>query len=143
MIRRPPRSTRTDTLFPYTTLFRSLHRTLGDRIHPEPRYGDAVPAGRLPGRGRRVAGACRRHHHRTRVRACSSRKPEYEENGPGTRILHIAVFMELSGRDRSAQCAEPHIPAVLAADPASGVAGGLPLEEGIGGLVPELSHVIE
>src|SRR3546814_2879413 len=28
MIRRPPRSTRTDTLFPYTTLFRSLPRTL-------------------------------------------------------------------------------------------------------------------
>src|SRR3546814_9445353 len=28
MIRRPPRSTRTDTLFPYTTLFRSSH--LGD-----------------------------------------------------------------------------------------------------------------
>src|SRR3546814_10629869 len=30
MIRRPPRSTRTDTLFPYTTLFRSLRR---DREH--------------------------------------------------------------------------------------------------------------
>src|SRR3546814_8672376 len=29
MIRRPPRSTRTDTLFPYTTLFRS---TIGARI---------------------------------------------------------------------------------------------------------------
>src|SRR3546814_5382603 len=28
MIRRPPRSTRTDTLFPYTTLFRSLRRAL-------------------------------------------------------------------------------------------------------------------
>src|SRR3546814_19920585 len=28
MIRRPPRSTRTDTLFPYTTLFRSV---VGDR----------------------------------------------------------------------------------------------------------------
>src|SRR3546814_6448976 len=27
MIRRPPRSTRTDTLFPYTTLFRSLFAT--------------------------------------------------------------------------------------------------------------------
>src|SRR3546814_3991012 len=27
MIRRPPRSTRTDTLFPYTTLFRSLGLT--------------------------------------------------------------------------------------------------------------------
>src|SRR3546814_2327223 len=26
MLRRPPRSTRTDTLFPYTTLFRSLER---------------------------------------------------------------------------------------------------------------------
>src|SRR3546814_4477122 len=26
MIRRPPRSTRTDTLFPYTTLFRSASR---------------------------------------------------------------------------------------------------------------------
>src|SRR3546814_2227075 len=26
MIRRPPRSTRTDTLFPYTTLFRSLEQ---------------------------------------------------------------------------------------------------------------------
>src|SRR3546814_12176436 len=29
MIRRPPRSTRTDTLFPYTTLFRSVERRLG------------------------------------------------------------------------------------------------------------------
>src|SRR3546814_14996490 len=30
MIRRPPRSTRTDTLFPYTTLFRSLEDRLQD-----------------------------------------------------------------------------------------------------------------
>src|SRR3546814_17334739 len=30
MIRRPPRSTRTDTLFPYTTLFRSLQHV--DRL---------------------------------------------------------------------------------------------------------------
>src|SRR3546814_4745916 len=29
MIRRPPRSTRTDTLFPYTTLFRSLAKKYG------------------------------------------------------------------------------------------------------------------
>src|SRR3546814_9073487 len=35
MIRRPPRSTRTDTLFPYTTLFRSitLGRDAGNVIH--------------------------------------------------------------------------------------------------------------
>src|SRR3546814_2976324 len=31
MIRRPPRSTRTDTLFPYTTLFRSLLAPKGAR----------------------------------------------------------------------------------------------------------------
>src|SRR3546814_15387336 len=30
MIRRPPRSTRTDTLFPYTTLFRSLRLVVDD-----------------------------------------------------------------------------------------------------------------
>src|SRR3546814_15896773 len=30
MIRRPPRSTRTDTLFPYTTLFRSCPHGAGD-----------------------------------------------------------------------------------------------------------------
>src|SRR3546814_1382427 len=29
MIRRPPRSTRTDTLFPYTTLFRSAAEDIG------------------------------------------------------------------------------------------------------------------
>src|SRR3546814_1649209 len=47
MIRRPPRSTRTDTLFPYTTLFRSRqrlhhegcfdqrHELQEDRLHPQ------------------------------------------------------------------------------------------------------------
>src|SRR3546814_6148055 len=34
MIRRPPRSTRTDTLFPYTTLFRSLARLLTGIVRP-------------------------------------------------------------------------------------------------------------
>src|SRR3546814_7546678 len=32
MIRRPPRSTRTDTPFPYTTLFRSLFVSPGDSL---------------------------------------------------------------------------------------------------------------
>src|SRR3546814_18450178 len=36
MIRRPPRSTRTDTLLPYTTLFRSAHvRVLPQQRAPE------------------------------------------------------------------------------------------------------------
>src|SRR3546814_18945410 len=60
MIRRPPRATRTDTLFPYTTLFRSLDfpnrgaRTLGllaelDRVVAEA-GGRLYPAkdGRMP-----------------------------------------------------------------------------------------------
>src|SRR3546814_2197991 len=33
MIRRPPRSTRTDTLFPYTTLFRSLAEETRKRLN--------------------------------------------------------------------------------------------------------------
>src|SRR3546814_4871263 len=46
MIRRPPRSTRTDTLFPYTTLFRSLRVAQQDGL--DPRF-DAidVPPGQL------------------------------------------------------------------------------------------------
>src|SRR3546814_10603996 len=41
MIRRPPRSTRTDTLFPYTTLFRSRReRQRGKRRQPDHRLAD-------------------------------------------------------------------------------------------------------
>src|SRR3546814_14590739 len=38
MIRRPPRSTRTDTLFPYTTLFRSNKYVSARRIIYRSRY---------------------------------------------------------------------------------------------------------
>src|SRR3546814_3412381 len=34
MLRRPPRSTRTDTLFPYTTLFRSFREGAEHRSYP-------------------------------------------------------------------------------------------------------------
>src|SRR3546814_6038517 len=54
MIRRPPRSTRTDTLFPYTTLFRSAveprARRQSHRIFPVRPGGDAAL------RGARAAG---------------------------------------------------------------------------------------
>src|SRR3546814_20422679 len=45
MVRRPPRSTRTDTLFPYTTLFRSLG---GDALAARLAEPDAQP---VAGRG--------------------------------------------------------------------------------------------
>src|SRR3546814_11591696 len=48
MIRRPPRSTRTDTLFPYTTLFRSLAMLLP--LHDRLEAG-ADGQGRLAGTG--------------------------------------------------------------------------------------------
>src|SRR3546814_17049307 len=56
MIRRPPRSTRTDTLFPYTTLFRSIVLTLASLCRAStdrallgrflPRKGNKFPQGR-------------------------------------------------------------------------------------------------
>src|SRR3546814_10286420 len=67
MIRRPPRSTRTDTLFPYTTLFRSdrarqhapglEHPGTADRertatLWPAGRRAAAAGARHQPGRGR-------------------------------------------------------------------------------------------
>src|SRR3546814_5491278 len=45
MIRRPPRSTRTDTLFPYTTLFRSCRRP--DRRRPARHHQERLQGDRL------------------------------------------------------------------------------------------------
>src|SRR3546814_13212909 len=42
MIRRPPRSTRTDTLFPYTTLFRSISDDLPASQNFIVEYGSAL-----------------------------------------------------------------------------------------------------
>src|SRR3546814_11243628 len=65
MIRRPPRSTRTDTLFPYTTLFRSLSAyalpAAGGLRPPEPAarltgnraYENQFPAARTRDRDRK------------------------------------------------------------------------------------------
>src|SRR3546814_4277550 len=45
MIRRPPRSKRTDTLFPYTTLFRSTDRGRGGRKALPPRHAGGMDRG--------------------------------------------------------------------------------------------------
>src|SRR3546814_1981080 len=54
MIRRPPRSTRTDTLFPYTTLFRSLRHSeqAGGPVRPL-RAGKSAGAGAIAKQDRR------------------------------------------------------------------------------------------
>src|SRR3546814_6393944 len=54
MIRRPPRSTRTDTLFPYTTLFRSHHGIDRDRLAVFVAQGDLRLRVRAQSRQRRV-----------------------------------------------------------------------------------------
>src|SRR3546814_4452658 len=69
-LRRPPRSTRTDTLFPYTTLFRSQHppmlarrrhSTLRRRLRsPRPKSGLAVAELELLPAAARAGGVARR-----------------------------------------------------------------------------------
>src|SRR3546814_8241892 len=114
MIRRPPRATRTDTLFPYTTLFRSL---LGKEHPPEdrqrrdraPTWGPGHPAGR---HGRRpLLGRLlqpHRHHlnHRRemlssgftstqnheRNHSCSSRSEEHTSELQSLMRISYAVF---------------------------------------------------
>src|SRR3546814_8911402 len=81
MRRRPPRSTRTDTLFPYTTLFRSPHRLplalpcvrpARDRDHDQ----GHPPAARLRGRARQL-GLQRRPVARGERSAPASRSEEH------------------------------------------------------------------
>src|SRR3546814_7115695 len=72
MMRRPPRSTRTDTLFPYTTLFRSLGRQLA-RALGRRALGTVAASRAVPDRActfRRRLGPDRRH----RARECASRR---------------------------------------------------------------------
>src|SRR3546814_9464478 len=62
MIRRPPRSTRTDTLFPYTTLFRS-HQRFGE-MEPGGRRGHRAVVARVH---RLIIGAVCRLRRRIRL----------------------------------------------------------------------------
>src|SRR3546814_3839749 len=51
MIRRPPRSTRTDTLFPYTTLFRSGHSPSSTPAPARPRRSIELRPAAMPPAG--------------------------------------------------------------------------------------------
>src|SRR3546814_2198768 len=55
MIQRPPRSTRTDTLFPSTTLFRSFRAAMNPRGVQNPRnFGGAWKEGLTPAGGQSI-----------------------------------------------------------------------------------------
>src|SRR3546814_19117108 len=79
MIRRPPRSTRTDTLFPYTTLFRSVDHGQRAQRRPDGTEGRGIrqPRQDLPPPRRR---------HRARAR----RSRQRADDARGARRRHLA-----------------------------------------------------
>src|SRR3546814_9236259 len=70
MIRRPPRSTRTDTLFPYTTLFRSAPTCTGLPSSASPPTGRTSRA-RAPARAATIDGSasCRSEEHTSELQS--------------------------------------------------------------------------
>src|SRR3546814_3246027 len=98
MIRRPPRSTRTDTLFPYTTLFRSPPRRGPCRRHS--RHGGSHPRharrrspccrGREGASASRAAGRCRAGGDRSTAR--QGRSEEHTSELQSLIRISYAVF---------------------------------------------------
>src|SRR3546814_5423340 len=104
MNRRPPRSTRTDTLFPYTTLFRSrvlcsqggdrrqaVHAVRGEGLQVGLDAGAAAGIG--AGDGQRADGSG--HGWRTRSVACAAAVPPPGKtlHAPDRLQYHIAIMM--------------------------------------------------
>src|SRR3546814_895040 len=101
MIRRPPRSTRTDTLFPYTTLFRSARRVRRRCRHIDRAQGRAS--------GRECAQSLRARHrhallgrwHRRCPPPARQRTDVFRADAPRARKgLHAFRFRAVEGRNR-------------------------------------------
>src|SRR3546814_2654560 len=87
MIRRPPRSTRTDTLFPYTTLFRSGREEGHAQGREEDCGGEEVRAqGREEGREKEVGAA------RAAIRPAPPRSEEHTSELQSLMRISYAVF---------------------------------------------------
>src|SRR3546814_1873254 len=84
MIRRPPRSTRTDTLFPYTTLFRSRGQL---RFRRQSGRDGRARGSDSPGPGRRGGGTV----HRSRISG-ENRSEEHTSELQSLMRISYAVF---------------------------------------------------
>src|SRR3546814_11062963 len=103
MRRRPPRSTRTDTLFPYTTLFRSLRAPYAGR--PADEGGDRRPmragAGSASGKAalldRAAQGRMARHAAVDQSRRLAPHRPGFRKRGGGKADGGAAGEIEIVG----------------------------------------------
>src|SRR3546814_11809039 len=98
MIRRPPRSTRTDTLFPYTTLFRSSTATIFDLpirgVNGQANHGLVVESAERRSRYGDEPGAIQRPpHERRKVQAARTPKGQARRQFAKTssNAVHLTV----------------------------------------------------
>src|SRR3546814_2671817 len=98
MIRRPPRSTRTDTLFPYTTLFRSVSNARR-HAHEDFRNNCRVRRSKMQTEncvGKksccRQAATARRHHYSPRPGHRNGRSEEHTSELQSLMRISYAVF---------------------------------------------------
>src|SRR3546814_6874524 len=83
MIRRPPRSTRTDTLFPYTTLFRSRHFEFRPATSPQVALPIPADQGVVAGSGSVFPRPCH---------FCATRSEEHTSELQSLMRISYAVF---------------------------------------------------
>src|SRR3546814_18614357 len=100
MIRRPPRSTRTDTLFPYTTLFRSArarpsspHVRARDPYAPNHQYGVDPAASAM-----RLTGQRQRHNASAADYTEAGNSSDLINRGRGKRRWEVSGFAHQEGR---------------------------------------------
>src|SRR3546814_1794356 len=105
MIRRPPRSTRTDTLFPYTTLFRSAVLSTSARSQRRvlvlPKSERKLAGAKLGGRGKQEADVCPRSGNRGACQLDCLRKSPAFMARPNTAQGKLWCFLDIPVASRS------------------------------------------
>src|SRR3546814_20946668 len=104
MIRRPPRSTRTDTLFPYTTLFRSTVNIFTDPEPPVLTVPAASDDGRFTVSWTSSDGAAQ---YRLEEQIGSDGWNEIQQAGATSRILSGKASGMFSNRVSACMCSNP------------------------------------